>query len=110
MADVRDEAEGGEELAAAERVGGRDVRREEAEDGVDGGGRHTYQYLWEPGRLSVFVDGRPMGGFTENVPRSAADGGENAAPGIGMQTWRHVAQQGGENAITLYGMSYEAHE
>lgn len=110
--DLVERLDGGALYATLHRRGadGGDAYESIGLDGVDGGGRHTYQYLWEPGRLSVFVDGRAMGSFTENVPRSAADGGENAAPGIGMQTWRHVAQQGGENAITLYGMSYEAPE
>ncbi|TDH58102.1 hypothetical protein E2C06_34370 [Dankookia rubra] len=82
-------------------------------DGIDGSARHTYQYLWKPGRLTVFVDGQTLGSFTQNVPRAATDGGENAAPGIGMQTWWSAGQQAPcsglcrENAITLYGFSYE---
>ena len=83
-------------------------------DGIDGSARHTYKYLWEPGRLTVLVDGRSMGSFDGNVPRAAADGGENAAPGIGMQTWWSAGQQAPcsglcrENSITLYGFSYES--
>lgn len=49
VADVRDEAERGEELAAAERVGGRELRAEEAEDGVDLGGRERGVAAADPG-------------------------------------------------------------
>jgi hypothetical protein len=55
-----------------------------------------------------------MGSFAQNVPRAAADGGENAAPGIGMQTWWSAGQQAPcsglcrDNSITIYGFSYES--
>jgi hypothetical protein len=55
-----------------------------------------------------------VGSSTGTVPYAAADGGENAAPGIGMQTWWSAGQQAPcsgvcrENSITLYGFSYES--
>lgn len=75
---------------------------------VDMNQRRTWQFLWEPGRIRSYVDGKQFGEWTgPNVPRSAADGGENMSPGIGMQTWRFVNQQGGENSVTIYGFSHE---
>ena len=82
--------------------------------GIDATARNTYQYLWMPTELAVYVNGTKVGGFTQNVPKDAADGGENAAPGIGMQTWWSTDQQAPcsgacrENSITLYGFSYES--
>jgi hypothetical protein len=77
-------------------------------------GRHTYQYDWQPNALTVYVDGVKQGAFTQNVPKAYADGGENSAPGIGMQTWWSKGDQTpcsgacGDNSITLYGFSYES--
>ena len=82
--------------------------------GIDATARNTYQYLWTPTELAVYVNGTKIDGFTQNVPKDATEGGENAAPGIGMQTWWSADQQvpcSGvcrENSITLYGFSYES--
>jgi beta-glucanase (GH16 family) len=70
---------------------------------------HTYSLLWEQGRLTGYVDGQELWTTTENVPNDYAHGGENSAPGIGMQTWWSADAQHGsgyDNTITLYEMSY----
>ncbi|MDO9711766.1 LamG domain-containing protein [Paracraurococcus lichenis] len=82
--------------------------------GVEPTARNTYQYLWSPTELTVYVNGIKVGSFTQNVPRDATEGGENAAPGIGMQTWWSADRQAPcsgvcrENSLTLYGFSYES--
>lgn len=76
---------------------------------VDVTGVHTYAMLWEAGRLSGFVDGALAWTTTDHVPADYAHGGENSAPGIGMQTWWSADLQHGsgyDNSITLYDMSY----
>lgn len=78
-------------------------------DGVDPTQTHTYSLEWEPGRLTGYVDGKEMWTTTDHVPADAADGGENLAPGIGMQTWWAADAQhgsGSDNTITLYEVSY----
>jgi beta-glucanase (GH16 family) len=75
-------------------------------DGVDVTQVHTYSMMWEPGRLTGYVDGKEMWTTTEHVPADYAHGGENSAPGIGMQTWWSAADQHGDNWITLYDASY----
>jgi hypothetical protein len=70
---------------------------------------HTYAMLWEQGRLTGYVDGQEAWTTTEHVPNDYAHGGENSAPGIGMQTWWSADAQYGsgyDNSITLYDMSY----
>jgi hypothetical protein len=70
---------------------------------------HTYSMLWEQGRLTGYVDGQEMWTTTEHVPNDYAHGGENSAPGIGMQTWWSTDAQHGsgyDNTITVYEMSY----
>lgn len=77
--------------------------------GINVNQRHVYQFLWEAGRLTSYVDGVPYATFTDHVGADAAHGGENAAPGVGMQTSWNVNQQSGQpNSITLYGFSYSA--
>ena len=78
---------------------------------VDATEVHTYSMMWEQGRLTGFVDGQEMWTTTDNVPNDYAHGGENSAPGIGMQTWWSTDAQHGtgyDNTITVYEMSYSA--
>jgi hypothetical protein len=42
--------------------------------------------LWQQGRLTGYVDGQERWTTTEDVPNDYVHGGENSAPGIGMQT------------------------
>ncbi|MBK1661562.1 carbohydrate-binding domain-containing protein [Paracraurococcus ruber] len=67
---------------------------------------HTYALDWQPGRLTMFVDGREAWTTTDHVPMDAAHGGENTCPGIGVQTWWNDGALGGGNFITLYDASY----
>ncbi|MFC7473404.1 carbohydrate-binding domain-containing protein [Dankookia sp. GCM10030260] len=78
-------------------------------DGVDVKQTHTYSMLWQHGRLTGFVDGVEMWTTTDHVPADYAHGGENSAPGIGMQTWWSTNAQHGsgyDNTITLYDLDY----
>lgn len=78
-------------------------------DGVDVKQTHTYSLDWEAGRLTGYVDGVEKWTTTEHVPNDAAHGGENSAPGVGMQTWWSTgAQHGGgyANTMTVYDVSY----
>ena len=80
-------------------------------DGVDVKQTHTYSLDWQAGRLSMYVDGVQKWTTTEHVPADAAHGGENEAPGIGMQTWWSADAQHGsgyDNSITLYDVQYAA--
>jgi len=51
-------------------------------DGVYSGSFHTYQMIWEPGRITYKVDGQQKGGFTDNVPTDFAHGGMNNTIGF----------------------------
>lgn len=70
---------------------------------------HTYSVEWSPpsdinpnGALWYAVDGVPYAYETTHVPRSAADGGVNMLPGVGIHLWPEIMdQQTGSNAITL---------
>ncbi|TDH61852.1 glycosyl hydrolase family protein [Dankookia rubra] len=78
-------------------------------DGIDVKQTHTYSLNWEAGRLTGYVDGVEMWTTTEHVPADYAHGGENSAPGIGMQTWWSTDAQHGsgyDNTITLYDVKY----
>ncbi len=67
---------------------------------------HAYEMEWRPGRITVRVDGVEQFATTNQVPRSFADGGENAAPGVGMQPWWAPDAQDGDNRITVYEVGY----
>ena len=80
-------------------------------DGVDVKQTHTYSLDWQAGRLTMYVDGTQMWTTTDHVPADAAHGGENEAPGIGMQTWWSASSQHGsgyDNSITLFDVNYRA--
>jgi len=74
--------------------------------GVDTTQIHTYAIDWQRDHIDYFVDGRLTAHVTDHVPRSAADGGENSAPGVGMQTWWSAGIQHGDNVLTVYQVSY----
>jgi beta-glucanase (GH16 family) len=78
-------------------------------NGVDETQVHTYSLLWEEGRLTGFVDGKQIWTTTVNVPKDFAHGGENAAPGIGVQTHWNGGALDGKNWITAYEFSYAQH-
>ncbi len=75
-------------------------------EGVDTTQVHTYGLEWMPGELTGYVDGEEMWTTTENVPRDYADGGQNSAASVGMQTWWSVPDQNGPNSLTAYEVSY----
>jgi beta-glucanase (GH16 family) len=78
--------------------------------GFDPAGVHTYAMERMPDHISVFVDGVLQ--YRETSPevlaKDFARGGQNAAPGIGMQTFWAQQVQDGDNAITLYDFKYLA--
>jgi len=51
-------------------------------DGVYTGSFHAYTMVWEPGKISVQVDGQTKAVFTENVPADFDHGGMNSAIGF----------------------------
>jgi hypothetical protein len=57
-------------------------------------------------RTHGYVDGEEMWTTTEHVPRDYADGGQNSAVSVGMQTWWSVPDQNGPNSLTAYEVSY----
>lgn len=77
--------------------------------GVDTSQVHTYSMDWEENFIDVYVDGKLQSHITDDVPKDAAHGGENSAPGFGMQTWWSTGYQTGDNHITAYDVSYAAH-
>jgi hypothetical protein len=74
--------------------------------GIDPSTPHVYAMDWQADHIAVFVDGQQMYSTTVDVPKDAAHGGENSAPGFGMQTWWSVGAQTGDNHITAYDVSY----
>ncbi|MBK1659870.1 hypothetical protein CKO45_16690 [Paracraurococcus ruber] len=62
---------------------------------------HTYAMNWQRGYIDFYVDGRFEVRATEHVPLSAADGGLNATPGFGVQTWWNVDRQGGTDYVLI---------
>jgi hypothetical protein len=85
---------------------GRDQYKSYFLDGVDETQVHTYSLLWEEGRLTAYVDGVQKWTTTDRVPKDYAHGGENVAPGIGVQTHWNGGSLGGNNWITIYDASY----
>lgn len=75
-------------------------------NGIDLNQTHTYSMAWLPGQLIGYVDGVQVWTTTADVPADAAHGGENSAPGFGMQTWWSADQQSGPNRITVFRVSY----
>ena len=71
-------------------------------DGVDPTQVHTYSMLWQPDRLTGFVDGHQLWTTSEHVPVDYAHGGQDEAMGIGVQTSWNALYQSGENYITIY--------
>lgn len=76
---------------------------------VDSTQEHTYSMDWEPGRITMYVDGQEQWTTTENVPNDAAHGGENTVPSIGAQTWWNDGELNGGNWLTLKEFSYAEH-
>lgn len=50
--------------------------------GVSSGVPHEYQMLWEPGRITMKVDGTVQASFTDHVPADFAHGGMNDTIGF----------------------------
>jgi beta-glucanase (GH16 family) len=69
-------------------------------------GTHTYSMEWARDRITVSVDGIAQYTTREHVPLSYADGGQNSAPSVGMQTWWATDAQNGDNTLTVYEVSY----
>jgi beta-glucanase (GH16 family) len=75
-------------------------------DGIDTTQVHTYAIDWQRDHIDYFVDGRMTAHVTDQVPLDYADGGQNSAPGVGMQTWWSIDAQHGDNSMTVYDVSY----
>lgn len=66
--------------------------------GVDVGQTHTYWLDWQPGKVTVGVDGRTFGSYTENVARDYDNGGVNMTMSI--------MNRNPATSITVYDVSY----
>jgi hypothetical protein len=73
--------------------------------------KHTYAMDWEPGRITLYVDGKEIYTTTQNVPADYAHGGENEAFGAGEEPAWAASQQGGNsiNQVQVYDISYSAY-
>jgi hypothetical protein len=80
-------------------------------EGVDLTQPHFYWADWQPDGVTIGVDDKVYGTFTEHVPKSAAEGGENLSPGIGVLTdWvRQYQQEGVDVATSLQGWAFLEH-
>ncbi|MGG5821599.1 family 16 glycosylhydrolase [Falsiroseomonas sp. HW251] len=58
-------------------AGGSDAYESRIFDGVYGGSWHEYQMVWEPGKITMSVDGQVKTAFTDHVPADYAHGGMN---------------------------------
>jgi beta-glucanase (GH16 family) len=77
--------------------GGGDAYNTAIFDGV-GGGWHTYQATWEPGRISFSVDGAYKGSITDHVPADHDHGGMNNTIGF--------LNNNGNTSITVSDVSF----
>lgn len=69
-------------------------------DGLDPSQTHTYEVKWEPGRISLSVDGRSYGSFTQNVGADYDHGGLNST--ISIMNRGHNPG----TSITVYEVGY----
>ncbi|SDB71468.1 family 16 glycosylhydrolase [Belnapia rosea] len=74
--------------------------------GFDATKTHTSSMLWQPGRLTGYVDGHQTWSTTEHVPLDYAHGGQKLALGIGVQTSWNAQYQSGDNHITIHDASW----
>jgi len=72
---------------------------------------HTYAMDWEPGRITLYIDGQEIYTTTQNVPSDYADGGQNEAFGAGEEPAWAASQQGSnsQNQVQVYDISYSAY-
>ena len=72
---------------------------------------HTYAMDWEPGRITLYVDGQEIYTTTQNVPADYADGGQNEAFGAGEEPAWAASQQGSNtaNQVQVYDIGYSAY-
>ncbi|WP_158292034.1 family 16 glycosylhydrolase [Paracraurococcus ruber] len=78
--------------------GGRDGYRVIEYSGLDAGQTHTYTLDWQPGRVTVAVDGRTYGSYTDNVSADYDHGGVNQTMSIMNRGWN--------TSITVYEIGY----
>jgi hypothetical protein len=70
---------------------------------------HTYAMDWTRDHLNLYIDDVLVRSITKNVPKDFADGGQNAAFGVGMQpAWAWDRQTGDTNVLHVDWMSYSA--
>jgi Ca2+-binding RTX toxin-like protein len=76
--------------------------------GVDPTLVHTYSLDWASGHVGLYVDGALMWTQTRQVPQDFANGGGNAAFGVGQQPARAADLQDGDNRVDVLEVSYAA--
>jgi len=74
--------------------------------GVDVSQFNEYSMKWDPGRLTMTVNGEERWTTTKDVPADFAHGGENSSFGIGTQPGWAQAYQDGDVVLTVDYMSY----
>lgn len=67
-------------------------------NGLDPSQVHTYELNWQPGKITLYVDGRDYGSFTNNVGADYANGGVN--------TTMSVMNRSNNTSITVYEVGY----
>lgn len=67
---------------------------------------HEYSVLWEPGRLTYYLDGEEIATTTEHVPVAAEDGGQNLVMAVQVSGSAAWPQPGGEVDLHVSSMSY----
>lgn len=68
--------------------------------GLDESKVHSYTLDWQPGRITMSVDGHTYGSITQNVGADYAHGGVNEVFGLMNRSWA--------TSMTVYEVSYTA--
>ena len=73
---------GGQQYATVHWDNGGDSYVGKIFDGVSTNAWHQYQMVWEPGKITINVDGKTQATFTDHVPVDYAHGGMNDTIGF----------------------------
>jgi hypothetical protein len=73
---------GGQEYATVHWNSGGDSYLGQIFNGVGTNAWHQYQMVWEPGKITINVDGKTQAVFTDHVPTDYAHGGMNDTIGF----------------------------
>lgn len=85
---------------------GSNAYQSQTHPGVDVTQSNIYSAAWLPNDLTVYVNGKEVASFDQNIPADAAHGGTNSLAGVGEQVWWSQDLQHGENSITVHNVEY----